>query len=723
MQLFILHCKIYFKTLWQSLVMFFKQPSNLVWFPLTQKLQVFLLLTLLAAGVYLNTLGHQMAFDDEQVIRKNEFVLKGVKGIPQILKYDTYYSYNKQSNIENIWQGGRYRPLSVITFAIEQQFFATKVETVPIEYAWDVNGNGKIEPDEDTTKDYILNEEDFFARGLGFRHFINVILFALCVGIIYLFFTVYLPTFSPDVIFVSCLLFAIHPIHTEVVANIKSRDELLSLLFIVCSFIFAFRYMKFFKRADLILFFILFSLALLSKEYAITLILLLPFTFFIFKTPRFNWKEQKLYVSLAVFVSAFVISYFIYNFIWFPLIILLYLFVGIKLFLRTGMPALVWSMGLALCIYFALRWNATESVVNYELFKNNIITNPYLAATMEETVSTKLFVLIKYIALLFYPYTLISDYSFNTIAYRNFMSWEVWVSILFYSSLLITTIVLFLKRHPLSFPLLLFWAFMLPIANVLIDIGATMGERLVFHASLGFCFVITWPINLLKNIAPKYLKIAKIAIPLFVLIIVILGFWQSFNRNKDWENNQTLFAADLPKAPYNITLIGAVASNKTQLAAKTKNKLKQKIIIEQSINLIDRGLQQNGAYIPFYQTLALDFYIIKDFDKSASAAKGGLKVDQKNNYLKNILLSLSKEFVVKGNEFYKINKKDSALLFFTKAIKANTNNADAYYNKAIILKQQGDTINAIDCLTKAIKIEPKKQFKERLKELKELKEK
>jgi len=719
MQLFILHCKIYFKTLWQSLVMFFKQPSNLVWFPLTQKLQVFLLLTLLAAGVYLNTLGHQMAFDDEQVIRKNEFVLKGVKGIPQILKYDTYYSYNKQSNTENIWQGGRYRPLSVITFAIEQQFFATKVETVPIEYAWDVNGNGKIEPDEDTTKDYILNEEDFFARGLGFRHFINVILFALCVGIIYLFFTVYLPTFSPDVIFVSCLLFAIHPIHTEVVANIKSRDELLSLLFIVCSFIFAFRYMKFFKRADLILFFILFSLALLSKEYAITLILLLPLTFFIFKTPRFNWKEQKLYVSLAVFVSAFVISYFIYNFIWFPLIILLYLFVGIKLFLRTGMPALVWSMGLALCIYFALRWHATESVVNYELFKNNIITNPYLAATMEETVSTKLFVLIKYIALLFYPYTLISDYSFNTIAYRNFMSWEVWVSILFYSSLFITTIVLFLKRHPLSFPLLIFWAFMLPIANVLIDIGATMGERLVFHASLGFCFVITWPINLLKNIAPKYLKIAKIAIPLFVLIIVILGFWQSFNRNKDWENNQTLFAADLPKAPYNITLIGAVASNKTQLAAKTKNKLKQKIIIEQSINLIDRGLQQNGAYIPFYQTLALDFYIIKDFDKSASAAKGGLKVDQKNNYLKNILLSLSKEFVVKGNEFYKINKKDSALLFFTKAIKANTNNADAYYNKAIILKQQGDTINAIDCLIKAIKIEPKKQFKERLKELKE----
>jgi hypothetical protein len=374
-------------------------------------------------------------------------------------------------------------------------------------------------------------------------------------------------------------------------------------------------------------------------------------------------------------------------------------------------------MGLVLCLYFALRWHATAGVGNYDFFKNNIISNPYLAATAQEAIATKLFVLIKYVGLLFYPNPLICDYSFNTIAYRNFMSWEVWLSVIFYSSLLITTVILFFKRHPLAFPLLIFWAFMLPIANIFIDIGATMGERLVFHASLGFCFVITWPINALKNLEPKYLKITKIAMPLFVLILVILGFWQSFIRNKDWENNQTLFAADLTKAPKNIVLLGSVASNYGKLASNTSNNAEQKKLVAQSIELVDKGLQQNGAYMPFYQTLALDFYIIKDFDKSASAAKGGLKVNPTNRPLQNILFSISKEFVVKGNEFYRINKKDSALLFFTKAIKANSNNADAYYNKAIILKQQGDTINAIDCLTKAIKIEPKQQFKERLKEL------
>jgi tetratricopeptide (TPR) repeat protein len=717
MQLFILHCKLYFITFWQSLVLFLKQPSDLRWFPFTQKLQVFLTLTLIAAGVYLNTLGHQMAYDDEQVIRKNEFVLKGVKGIPGILMHDTYYSFYKQSNIENILPGGRYRPLSIITYAIEQQFVGVKHDSLPIQYAGDLNFNGRLDADEDLVKDYKLTEDDFFAHGLGLRHFINIILFALCIGFIYLFFSAYLPQFSADIVFVSCLLFAIHPIHTEVVANIKSRDELLSLLFIVGSFMFAFRYIKNFKKGDLILFSIVFFLALLSKEYAVTLIILIPCAFFIFKTPTFNWKDGKLYLALALFILAFVTSYFTFEFVWYPIIILLYAAIGIKLFLKTGMPALFWSMGMAICAYFALRWHATADVGNYELFKSNIISNPYLAATAQETIATKLFVLIKYVGLLIYPYSLISDYSFNTIAYRNFMSWEVWLSIIFYSSLLITTVILFFKRHPLAFPLLIFWAFMLPIANIFIDIGATMGERLVFHASLGFCFVITWPINALKNLAPNYLKITKIGLPLLVLLIVILGFWQSFIRNRDWENNQTLFGADLPKASKNIVLLSGVASNYGQSASKTNDIKEQKKLVQQSVNLIDKGLQQNAAYMQFYQTLALDFYILKDFDKSASAAKGGLKVNPTNAALQNILFSISKEFVLKGNEFYKINKKDSALLFFNKAIKANYNNADAYYNKAIILKQQGDTINAIDCLNKAIKIEPKQQFKERLKEL------
>jgi len=718
MQLFFLHCKIYFNTLWQSLVLFFKQPSNLVWFPLTQKLQVFLVLTLLAAGTYLNTLGHQMAYDDEQVIRKNEFVLKGVKGIPGILMHDTYYSFYKQSNIENILPGGRYRPLSIITFAIEQQFVGVKHDSLPIQFAGDLNYNGRLDADEDLVKDYKLTEDDFFAHGLGLRHFINVILFALCIGFIYLFFAAYLPQFSADVVFVSCLLFAVHPIHSEVVANIKSRDELLSLLFIVGSFMFAFRYIKNLKKSDLILFTFVFFLALLSKEYAVTLMILIPCTFFIFKTPTFNWKDAKLYLALALFILAFVASYFTFEFVWFPIIILVFAAIGIKLFLKTGAPALVWSMGLALCLYFALRWHATADVGNYELFKSNIISNPYLAATAQETIATKLFVLIKYVGLLIYPNSLISDYSFNTIAYRNFMSWEVWVSILFYSSLLITTVILFFKRHPLAFPLLIFWAFMLPIANIFIDIGATMGERLVFHASLGFCFVITWPINSLKNLETKYLKITKIGLPLLVLLLVILGFCQSFNRNRDWENNQTLFGADLTKAPKNIVLLSGLAANYGELASNTANLSKQKKLVAQSIELVDRGLQQNAAYSPFYQTLALDFYILKDFDKSASAAKGGLKVNPTNPSLKNILFAISKEFVVKGIEFYKINKKDSALLFFNKAIKANNNNADAYYNKAIILKQQGDTINAINCLNNAIKIEPKQQFKEILIELK-----
>lgn len=702
----------YFRNLKNGFLFFLKQPSKNHFFPFTQNIQLFLVITITAACVYLNTLGHQMAYDDEQVIRKNEFVLRGIKGIPDILTKDTYHSFYQQSGLENILPGGRYRPLSIITFAIEQQFFVTKHPEVPIEYAWDINGNGKVDPDEDTTKDYILNEEDFFAHGLGFRHFVNIILFALSLGVIYLFFAAYLPQFSSDMIFISCMLFATHPIHTEVVANIKSRDELLSLLFIFCSFIFAFRYIKSLKKGDLFLFILVFLLALLSKEYAITLIALLPCAFYLFESQNIQWKDQKLVISLGLLFAFFSVTYFAYHFLWFPLVVIIYAIIGIKYFVKTGLPALIWSMGLALCVYFALRWNATAGAGNYELFKNNIISNPYLAASTHEMLATKLFVLIKYIGLLFYPNPLISDYSFNTIAYHNFMSWEVWVSILFYSLLFIVTVILFFKRRPLAFPLLIFWAFLIPITKIFFDIGATMGERLIFHSSLGFCFVMAWPLTFIKGL--PYSKISKITIPILVLIIVILGFWKSFNRNRDWENNQTLFAADLPKAPNNIILLSGEAENYYQQAVEEVDSIKQKKLVDRSIYLIDRGLQQSGAYMRFYHTLALDFYILKNFDKCASAAKGGLKVSPNDAMLQNMLFAVSKEYVGKGFNYYKLNKKDSALLFFNKAIKAYSLNVDALYNKAVILKQQGDTAQAIESLQKAISINAKPEFKEML---------
>src|SRR5690606_11975243 len=62
-------------------------------------------------------------------------------------------------------------------------------------------------------------------------HWINVLLFALSCTFL---FRVLARLINGKyyLLFMAMLLYAVHPIHTEVVANIKSRDEILSLLFL-----------------------------------------------------------------------------------------------------------------------------------------------------------------------------------------------------------------------------------------------------------------------------------------------------------------------------------------------------------------------------------------------------------------------------------------------------------------------------------------------------------
>src|ERR1043165_8663163 len=77
-------------------------------------------LVLFAIGLNANTLFHQYAYDDEVVMNGNKLVKEGVKGIPALLTTEYFYGrLNKESDLT----GARYRPLSLIVFALEYQCF------------------------------------------------------------------------------------------------------------------------------------------------------------------------------------------------------------------------------------------------------------------------------------------------------------------------------------------------------------------------------------------------------------------------------------------------------------------------------------------------------------------------------------------------------------------------------------------------------------------------
>ncbi len=318
------------------------------------KLQA-IIVGLLAFAFYFNSFFNEYAHDDGIVIVKNEYVQEGITGIPDIMTKDAYDSYYRQLNTTNQLNGGRYRPLSIVTFAIEQQFMGTvsdkKVDSVMKQNtAYGVKGE----------------QQKKLIHQMQVRHVLNVLWYVGSVIVLLYFLRKIVFKNDPLIAFIAALIFTIHPLHTEVVANVKSRDEIMSLLFMCMTFIFDFKYREEKKPLMLVAALVSYFLAFLSKEYAITMIILLPMAHYIFR--KYTIKQ-----CLMV----------------------------------------VWPYVVAFGVYWLLR----RSVVAPpgENSDTEVLNNPYVFATGFEKIATEISTSLNYLKLLIFPHPLSADYSYNSI--------------------------------------------------------------------------------------------------------------------------------------------------------------------------------------------------------------------------------------------------------------------------------------------------------------------
>src|SRR4051812_7290690 len=90
------------------------------------------LLVIIGFLLYSNSLFNEYALDDGPIIRDNDYVQEGFRGIPKIFKTDSYDSFYKKMGSGQQLSGGRYRPLSAVTFAVEQQLFGSDEKVKPV---------------------------------------------------------------------------------------------------------------------------------------------------------------------------------------------------------------------------------------------------------------------------------------------------------------------------------------------------------------------------------------------------------------------------------------------------------------------------------------------------------------------------------------------------------------------------------------------------------------
>lgn len=179
--------------------------------------------------IYFNSVFNDYNLDDELVTQNHRLTSKGISAIPEIFS-SPYYEDKAGYKYE-------YRPIVLVTFAIEHSLFGD---------------NPHI------------------------SHLVNVLLYAaLCV---YLFSVLTGLLRSQSVWFVVfiVMVFAAHPVHTEVVSSIKNRDELLALFFSLAALDVALRYAQTGKWYFLLPVPLFLYLGILSKTTALVFAVLIP---------------------------------------------------------------------------------------------------------------------------------------------------------------------------------------------------------------------------------------------------------------------------------------------------------------------------------------------------------------------------------------------------------------------------------------------------------------
>lgn len=480
----------------------------------------------LSIVLYGYTVTFDYTLDDALMISKNQYTLKGINGLKEIFSEDAFAGFFGKD--KQLVAGGRYRPLTHAMFAIEYELFG-------------------------------LNP--------FVGHLINVILYALLALIIFETLRLYLnkhtitTNWKQYIPFVATLLFVVHPLHTEVVANIKGRDEIMALIGAMSAMYFSHKF--FLSRNPLFLFisFMLFLIGLFSKENAITFLVVIP-------------------LSLWMFASA-----------------------RLKDVVITSIPLVIASVIFIFARYKALGYLMSSSV------QTEILNNPFIYATKAQELATVLFTWLVYFKLLFFPHPLTHDYYPWHFQILNFSEPIVWLAIALIVLLAILTIRNF-RTHPLISYGILFFAITFSIqSNLLFNIGTFMNERFVFAPLLGWCIIVAylfsrWILSA-KNIASA-------------LLVILIGAFsaKTFSRSLVWKDNLTLFTTDV-KISHNSAKCNVSAGEALiQAAEKQKDTLKAQQMFRQAYQYLLKAQQIHPTYFGAYDLAGKAAFHLNKYDES-----------------------------------------------------------------------------------------------------------
>ena len=543
--------------------------------------------------LYGNTVFNEWAVNDNFVTGpQNELVKKGFVAIPKI--FSSFYVETK-SNTGS--QQTDYRPIVLMTYAIEYGL-------------WGENA--------------------------GLSHIINILLYFWISTLLFFILKRLLKNYNILFPFLIALVFIAHPVHTEVVASLKNRDELLSFLCGLGGLHFFLRYSE--KKKSFYVFsaLIIFILGYLCKSSILPFMALYPLALYFFT----DLKPKNLIWIFATVLIAGLMAQFI------P-----------RLFLPKAIHL--------------------NSFIENPLFIENSLLIRFGAGLM-----TLLF----YLRILIFPHPLLYYYGYDMITVTGGGNILFLISFIIYLGLFVYAIRKFREKHILSFAILYYFIALAIYTNVVMPVAGIVGERFVFNASLGFVIALVYVIFRIFRTEPMSLTIEfseRVNIIVIIILILIPCTAMTINRNREWRNLHDLYTSDIK---YLDNSVKANVDFAEFLAAEV-----YKDPVYQQNETVDEQLQQ---VIVFHFQKALKMYP-DDYNTLNDLAMVYInfspKVDSGLVFLKKAIKlrpELQRAWENMALVYHKKNKPDSAIFCCQKVLQINPgalltvfSMADAYFEK------------------------------------------
>ena len=567
---------------------------------------VWIKIVLVAAVLFMygKSVNYDFTIDDNVFYVKHNSVQKGISGIPETFTYGSLEKFNGMKGLQP------YRPVTLSSFAIQKQLFN--------------NNPGKA-------------------------HLINILLYALLTLVLFNVLLKLLPAAHPLVCATIVLLFAVHPVHTEVVASVKSQDELLSVLF-----------------------------GLLALSYAATLI----------KGDKFSLKY--LLLSIACYSVALLSKEGVFAMILiFPLAFRLLLSQSIKRSLVYSLPYL----GAGLLFLFTRYLVLGGQVQNYQ---NTIMENVlYGARGFAQVTATKMEILFHYQRLFFVPWPLSWDYSYNEVPVVDWTSLTAWVSVLLYGGMLAFALLKIKKQPVISFGILFFLIVLAPTANLFFLNGSTLSERFLFFPSLGLIIAVVYGVaRLLKvdilNFTGSGIK--KFSWIFGVVIVLFTGL--SFVRSSDWESNFTIYKSGAENAPNSSRTTLSFGNQYLKLADIETNRQAKIEYYTNALKYFKRSTDILPSNKDALYGIGLCYASLGDRSKAYESYQHALTYYPKHRSVLNNL----------GTAFFEEKKYDSAFMYFKRSYDADSSFPKSSQNLAIYYFTLGNYNQAIQYASRAVRL-------------------